>query len=614
MLPRRSLTAPLKILSLSMLVSCSTSEISGPQPSDEDIDALRQATSLIREAEGSTGSTAANYLIQAAKLLLAESEFERAGELMERIDRPAALLPPLKISYALVQADLAISQNDRAAALRWLTGNLVRDLDADDATAPELYSTLGDLHLENNSTAAAVAAYALAARTLNHPRSIQNIETLWHLLITLEKTELERLAEDANSYELRGWIELARVFLAGESNIRSQLNAVERWRSVWTSHTASQTLPSDLAALQSLWDDRPRKIALLLPLQQPAGIAIQEGFFSAYYESLQISGDVPTVSAYDTSSVVNLEAVYQQAVESGADLIIGPLTKSLVNQLAEKEDLPVPTLALNYADSVEESPQNLYQFGLAPADEIHQILNLAWARNYRRAALIAPEAADYDRLRSTFAANWQDRGGKIVSLVTYGETNDYSTVIKNLMAIDASEERLENLRSLLPRNNIEFIPRRRQDIDFIFLIANPRQARLIKPTLAFYFAADVPVFALPSVFDGLNGSTDNRDLEGIWFADAPWLLENGSLKQQIDGQLRAAQGSSQRLRALGVDSFRLYPRLNQVTRRPDIAIAGATGSLTLSESGRIHRSLQFAQFRDGTATRSEAQLPASVSD
>ena len=148
-------------------------------------------------------------------------------------------------------------------------------------------------------------------------------------------------------------------FSGGESNIRSQLNAIERWRSVWTSHTASQTLPSDLAALQSLWDDRPRKIALLLPLQQPAGIAIQEGFFSAYYESLQISGDVPTVSTYDTSSVVNLEAVYQQAVESGADLIIGPLTKSLVNQLAEKEDLPVPTLALNYADSVEESPESV---------------------------------------------------------------------------------------------------------------------------------------------------------------------------------------------------------------------------------------------------------------
>ena len=73
MLPRRSLTAPLKILSLSMLVSCSTSEISGPQPSDEDSDALRQATSLsgkLREQREHSGQLSH----QAAKLLLAESD------------------------------------------------------------------------------------------------------------------------------------------------------------------------------------------------------------------------------------------------------------------------------------------------------------------------------------------------------------------------------------------------------------------------------------------------------------------------------------------------------------------------------------------------------------
>ena len=614
MLPCKSLTALLKILSLSILASCGTSELSGPQLPVEDSAILRQVTSLIREAEETSGSTAANYLMQAAKLLLVESEFERASELMGRIYRPAALPLSLRISYALLQADLAISQNDRAAALRWLTGNLVRNLDPNDAAAPELYSKLGDLHRENNSTAAAVAAYALAARTLNHPRSTQNIETLWHLLLAQETTELERLAEDANSYELRGWIELARVFLAGESNIRSQLNAIERWRSVWTSHTASQTLPSDLAALQSQWDNRPRKIALLLPLQEPAGIAIQEGFFSAYYESLQISREVPTVSTFDTTSLVGLEAVYQQAVESGADLIIGPLAKSLVNQLAENESLPVPTLALNYADAAEKSPQNLYQFGLAPADEISQLLDRAWERDYRRAALIAPESPDYDRLRSAFSAGWKDRGGNVVSLATYGETNDYSTVIKKLMAIDASEQRLENLRTLLPRNNIEFIPRRRRDIDYILLIANPRQARLIKPTLAFYYAADVPVFALPSVFDGSHKSTDNRDLEGIWFADAPWLLEDSNLKKKIDSQLRAVQGSSQRLRALGVDSFRLYPRLNQLTRKADVAIAGATGTLTLSETGKIHRNLLFARFLNGTVTRAGVEPTLHVSD
>jgi outer membrane PBP1 activator LpoA protein len=137
---------------------------------------------------------------------------------------------------------------------------------------------------------------------------------------------------------------------------------------------------------------------------------------------------------------------------------------------------------------------------------------------------------------------------------------------------------------------------------------------LIKPTLAFYYAANLPVFALPSVFDGSHRSTDNRDLEGIWFADAPWVLEDGDLKQEIDSQLRAAQGSSQRLRALGVDSFRLYPRLNQMIRRADVAIAGATGTLTLSETGRIQRKLLFAQFRNGTVTRSGVEPTLSVSD
>ena len=614
MLPRRYLTAPLKILILTILVSCGTNDISDSLPLADENASLVKATALIREAEASSGREAASYLTQAARLLITESKFERASKLMDRIDRPSALPPSLKIAYAQLQADLAIARNDKSAALRWLTGSLVRDLNANDSAAPELYSTLGDLHLENNSIASAIAAYALAAKTLNHPKLTQNIEALWQLLLSLEATKLEKLAEEANSYELRGWIELARVYLAGKSNIRSQLSAIESWRSIWTSHTASQVLPSDLAALQSLWDNRPRRIALLLPLQQNAGIAIQEGFFSAYYESLQISREVPAVYTYDTSTLINIEPIYQQAVEAGAELIIGPLSKSMVNQLAAKKSLPVPTLALNYADSVGNSPQNLYQFGLAPADEISQVLDLAWARGYRRAALIAPDASDYRRLRSAFSVDWQNRGGSVVSLSTYGETNDYSIVIKNLLAIDASEERLANLRSLLPRNNIEFIPRRRQDIDFIFLVANPRQARLIKPTLAFYFAANIPVFALPSVFDGIAESTNNRDLEGIWFADAPWLLEDGSLKQKINSELRSAQGSSQRLRALGVDSFQLYPRLTQMDTRGDVEILGATGTLTLSETKRIHRSLEFAQFRNGTVTRDGVVIPLSKSD
>ena len=176
-------------------------------------------------------------------------------------------------------------------------------------------------------------------------------------------------------------------FSGGESNIRSQLNAIERWRSVWTSHTASQTLPSDLAALQSLWDDAREKLHSCFRYSNPPASQFRKVFQCLLRITANQRGR-PYCLYLRHQLGGKSGGCYQQAVESGADLIIGPLTKSLVNQLAEKEDLPVPTLALNYADSVGESPQNLYQFGLAPADEIYQILNLAWARNYRRAALM----------------------------------------------------------------------------------------------------------------------------------------------------------------------------------------------------------------------------------
>ena len=89
------------------------------------------------------------------------------------------------------------------------------------------------------------------------------------------------------------------------------------------------------------------------------------------------------------------------------------------------------------------------------------------------------------------------------------------------MAIDSSELRRDRIVQLLPRTSVEFIPRRRGDIDFIFLIANPREGRQIKPTLAFYFAGDIPVYALPSIYDGQDNQSANQDLNGIVFTDAP---------------------------------------------------------------------------------------------
>lgn len=613
MLPRSTVTAPCKVLMIALLTGCGATEISAPQPVTPVNTAVVQAEALVRAAGESSGDSAARLLLEAAQIYFDEADYSGARELTNRVQSPASLAAESQLAYALLQAKLAMVSGDSAAAMRWLTGNLTQSMTEDSPNAPEFYTMLGSLHEDNNNLADAINANAMAARQINHPNAAQIVERLWAQLQSLEAEELEQLAASADSYQLLGWIELGRVYRADEFNIRSQLDAIERWQQVWTNHTAAQILPADLASLQSLWDARPRSIALLLPLQQTAGIAIQEGFLSAYYEALAVSREVPIISVYDTSGLLDVEPVYQDAVAAGANLIIGPLNKDLVNQLNSGDRLPVPTLALNYSDSPQIMTGNLFQFGLAPEDEISQAAALAWNSGHRQAAIIAPDTFNYARLRTAFANAWQNLGGNVVSNATYGDTNDYSDVVKRLMAIDSSEQRAADLLDLLPRTNLEFTPRRRQDIDFIFLVANPRQGRLIKPTLAFYFAGDIPVYALPSIFDGTIDSAENRDLEGIWFTDAPWLLDSAPpLRQRADAELRPVPGPLQRLRALGVDSFQLYPRLQQLANAEVPSIPGTTGILSLSGNQRIYRALEVARFRNGKVELQALDISANL--
>ena len=118
----------------------------------------------------------------------------------------------------------------------------------------------------------------------------------------------------------------------------------------------------------------------------------------------------PTIAIYDTSSRP-VTAVYDEAVNRGADLVIGPLRQSQVKELIANSDLKVPTLTLNRLDHDNEnnrtnndspgdlidefgtstersgssmsrsgslmdrsgSPENLLQFGLSAEDEMDQI-------------------------------------------------------------------------------------------------------------------------------------------------------------------------------------------------------------------------------------------------
>ncbi|MDT8427707.1 MAG: penicillin-binding protein activator [Pseudomonadales bacterium] len=448
----------------------------------------------------------------------------------------------------------------------------------------------------------AVQEHLLLAEDLNATQRIDNNNDIWELLSGIPANAPAASTVQIDSYELRGWLELLAVINTRRHNIPAQIQAVTQWQDKWNQHSASKNLPAAIAFVHQAWQDRAQHIALLLPLAEPAGIAVQEGFLAAYYQALAQGLPVPRISVHDTSRLRDVMPVYRRAVEQQADLVIGPLNKDLVRQLQGQRALPIPTLALNYGDKDRLTPGEFYQFGLAPEDEIMQTADLAWAAGHRNAAILTPTGEEYRRILETFSQHWGSLGGELVAQGSFSNNSSYADTIRQMMGIDASEARAASLRSLLPRNTMHFIPRRRKDIDFLFLLANPAEGRQLKPALSFYYAGDVPVYAMPAIYDGGLNSTANRDLNTIRFIDSPWILQpDNTLRLTVDSLWPTGNSAVQRLRAMGIDSYNLYPRLTQLARFPDTRLPGNTGILYMEPDGSIHRQLLTAQFINGAA-------------
>lgn len=597
----------LPILGCALLISCASTPPQGPSTPVEEVglgaqaDAIQQ---LLDQAADSATPQAAAYRLEAVELLLENAALERAERILRDIGDGNSLSPALQIRIALAAARIALAQENPEAALRALrvpaANNIV-------SLPPQTQIDLRELRANAMFLAAqymaAVRERVQLTPLLSDAEKPGNNDLIWEILSTAPLSTVLDPQLNPDSYELRGWLELMRIVSSNQSDIQAQLSAMAQWRNTWTQHSAANQWPAPLQLLNEIWERRPKQIALVLPMQEPLGKAISEGFLSAYYDALARDRSVPEIRIYDTSYQPEPLILYDQAVDDGVELIIGPLLKDAVRRMQRSSrPMPVPTLALNYGDPDGGSPFDLFQFGLAPEDEIIQAADTAWQAGHRNAAVLTPGGGDYQRIQDTFVNYWTSLGGQVVAIDTFGDTRDYSPVVKRVFSVDASEARAARIRNLVPRESVQFVPRRRQDVDFIFLLANPGEGRQIKPTLAFNFADDVPVYAMPSIYDGGINSAANRDLNNVIFNDAPWVLDGSDpLKASVVQTWSAASGPIQRLRAMGVDAYRLYLRMEQMRAYPYTRVSGATGTLYYRPDGGIHRQLRNAVIVNGEA-------------
>ncbi len=603
------------VLIMFLIAACAGPTQTVEKPEKKRLSITEQVQQLLSEAKTINSPKREQNRLKAAKLLLNEQQIELSSQIVDGV-RPDQLLISDLGSYTDIVSRIQIRRGNFEQALHILDNR--RLLDGVESLSKRKQVNISLLRAEvyallGNHMASAQQRIFLAP-LLDQDQQAQSQKLIWRSLMYVSNSDLNSYRDKAFSREYQGWLELALVAKNQQSDLDKQLLQLENWQKQWASHPANKTLPGGLELIKELAENRPEQIALMLPLTgtlAPFGKAIRDGFIAAMYEARNAGGSVPIIKIYNTEESDNIISVYRQAADDGAELVVGPLEKHRVKQLFDV-NLTLPTLALNRVEDYGNPPAQLYQFGLDPKDEAQQVADIAFLENHKKALLIAPEGEWGERVSDAFSKRWNDLGAEIVATSVYTGQSDYSKSIKGSLLLDKSENRAKRIAKLVGER-LEFLPRRREDIDMFFLLARPQHARSITPLLDYHYAGNIPVYGTSRLYTGYDDKKRDRDINGIKFTDMPWILEQPSALHNTINTENPGSKQYQRMYALGIDSYQLHPRLRQLKEIPSSRVFGQTGTLKLNTNQQIERQMYFAMIKNSKAEIIPT-LEQSVSD
>lgn len=559
----------LAILLLALLVTgCAPPGIIDRVPDDDP-------ASLLEQAEQQAPEQAAASRLEAADILARRGQRTQALEVLGDID-DARLHGDQRLQWAMLLSELGEELDEPRAVIR--AGQLLDQVEVPRDAGLILRERMGRALMQ-------VEDYRAAAELLLHVQARTDSEALndviWPSLSRLDGNEFAGLREGADELTL-GWLELASLVRESDGDVERLFARLEAWRERNPQHPAARSIPTDIQALRELRGQQVRHIAVLLPESGPlAGIAesIRTGMRIHHLQSIERNGGV-RLSFLDASRG-DLDALYTEARSLGAQVVIGPLDKDQVSELEARDRVPLPTLALNYGDGTANQAQGLFQYGLSAEDEARQVARRARADGHRRSALLVPDNEWGARVGRAFEQEWRNLDG----------------VVTNIIAYNPRGSATESTRRVLSGGHP----------DMLFLLALPSYARQVPPTLDYFNAANLPIYATSHLYEGRPQPQLDHDLDAVNFVDIPWQIPDAAVGgvealpylASFQDLQPDADPSTFRLMAMGVDAYELARRLPQFQLLPESELSGATGLLVPGRDGRIERRLPWARFERG---------------
>ena len=432
----------------------------------------------------------------------------------------------------------------------------------------------------------------------NIPENAKGRDLLWQQLVQLSDADIQALK--TNHPRSQAWLELLRIAKGFAGDQASLKKAVTDWVVRNPMMPAEADLPADVQNLGSTVAYAPARVGVVLPLS---------GQFKTLGESLQL-GMVAAASESERSlvfidSTQTPDAIIAELEQANVEFVLGPLLREDVDKLQAHAGWRWPTLFLNSKPEAAANKADQFYFALGVEDEAAQMMQYFQQRQFHNPVLIYAVNPIGQRMAQHFQMLWQQRTGKAVESYSYGTQDQLKSLINQFLETSASEERVKELNRLSGRT-VKAEMHSRQDIDAIYLIADPVQTRLFKPFIDVTVsptARSLPIFTSSRSHSLKVDRSDQRDLAGLTMTEMPWLLPQATtstpLRASYDQLFPEQDETLQRLFAMGFDAVQLIERLKIQQQFPIMSYQGLTGSLRLPDGVSIQRQLTLAQYRQG---------------
>ena len=297
--------------------------------------------------------------------------------------------------------------------------------------------------------------------------------------------------------------------------------------------------------------------------------SLLKGITDNYYYYKEKIGYAPELNFIPFSDTANCIDNSNPSRESFSIGLLFNQDYSLLDNNCYQKLIETSGLIITKNKTMTLKDQRLRTFNINREADIKNLLNVAKMNGDIRAIIIDDPTT---RDKSLIERIWKKMDGEIVSSSSSEKKVSSQTLLSEILLLEQSKIRSRKLSRIIGLQ-INSEPRKREDIDSMFLSTSLPNARSLKPALEYNFADNINVYLIPSWLEGEHLKEKELDLEQVIISEMPFLFNTNTTSQTINPIEKS------RNYAIGYDAYELLLLLSSSTRK-NFNYFGLTGLIS----------------------------------